>query len=215
MKQFHCIAVLLLSAIGAQCQRDGTSSDTPVSEIDWHEWITDDEDVDTGVGHEELSWKNSPAWGLLSNSSAVAPRPPIFLLAGIASTRLVNWRDKECRGSNIKARDVVWVNIGKLVETKTIDPTCWVECMKVGPRGSDPVGENGERGCVLRPDEGLDAVSAMAPGLLTSGISQVRCLCCHCHSGYKYVSISITICRGVDRTIAWTRCHSAPPRQAL
>ena len=27
--------------------------------------------------------------------------------------------------------------------------------------------------CVLRPDEGLDAVSVMAPGRLTSGISQV------------------------------------------
>jgi len=45
-----------------------------------------------------------------------------------------------------------------------------VECMKVGFGGTDPPGR-GE--CVLRPDEGLDAVSAMAPGLLTSGLSQV------------------------------------------
>jgi len=45
-----------------------------------------------------------------------------------------------------------------------------VECMKVGFGGRDPPGQ-GE--CVLRPDEGLDAVSAMAPGLLTSGLSQV------------------------------------------
>jgi hypothetical protein len=47
--------------------------------------------------------------------------------------------------------------------------------MKVGLAGADPPGF-GE--CVLRPDEGLDAVSAMAPGLLTSGLSQVSAIAC-------------------------------------
>jgi hypothetical protein len=50
-----------------------------------------------------------------------------------------------------------------------------VECMKVGLAGADPPGF-GE--CVLRPDEGLDAVSAMAPGLLISGLSQVSAIAC-------------------------------------
>jgi hypothetical protein len=178
MGQSFCLFVLATLTCRVTGQREFDHLEREDS-IDWHEWITDDEHRDS-PGSEMLSWSSHQAWGTLLNGSSSstppttatrttrAPRPPVFLLAGIASTRLVNWREKQCRGSNIKARDVVWVNIGKLVETKTIDPTCWVDCMKVGPQGTDL-----DQGCVLRPDEGLDSVSAMAPGPWTSGISQV------------------------------------------
>jgi len=51
---------------------------------------------------------------------------------------------------------------------------------QVGPRGSDPTdhGAGHGAGCVVRPDEGLDAVSAMAPGLWTATMSQVLTLQC-------------------------------------
>jgi len=65
-------------------------------------------------GVADLSWgPHRAAWAALANASngggrdggGAAPRPPVFLLAGIASTRLVNWRETACkRGSNIKVR---------------------------------------------------------------------------------------------------------------
>lgn len=102
--------------------------------IDWHEWVTADEIVSSPLeigGFSDLSWSSRAAWNSLANSSTGTPRPPIFLLPGIASSRLVNWREKRCRrGSPIKARDVVWVNVGKLIESTAGswimgDTTCW------------------------------------------------------------------------------------------
>lgn len=67
----------------------------------------------------------------------------------------------------------------------TIDARCWNECMTLGKYQSDYDGaddeivESGEvgvgdeeknsiRGCKLRPDEGLDAISSLAPGSMSS-----------------------------------------------
>lgn len=41
-------------------------------------------------------------------------RPPIFLMPGLASTRLVNWNHKTCQHpliSDIKMQDYVWLNV--------------------------------------------------------------------------------------------------------
>ena len=97
-------------------------------------------------------------------------RPPIFLLPGLASTRLVAWKFKSCPMhpllSDIKVQDYVWLNINLLFQMGTLDPACWQECMTLGRNQTDT--DDVETGCKLRPDEGLDAISSLAPGSLGS-----------------------------------------------
>lgn len=97
-------------------------------------------------------------------------RPPIFLMPGLASTRLVAWRFKSCPMhpllSDIKVQDYVWLNINLLVQMGTLDAACWQECMMLGRNQTDT--DDVETGCKLRPDEGLDAISSLAPGSLGS-----------------------------------------------
>ena len=94
-------------------------------------------------------------------------RPPVFLMPGLASTRLVAWKHKDCPYSRllqspIKFHDYVWLNMKLLVQMGTIDGTCWHECMTLGRNQTDS--DIGEQGCKLRPDEGLDAIASLAPG---------------------------------------------------
>ncbi|KAL3769207.1 hypothetical protein ACHAWO_000853 [Cyclotella atomus] len=113
-------------------------------------------------------------------------RPPVFLIPGLASTRLVSWKHKPCPQSallsDIKMLDYVWLNMNLLIQMATIDVRCWSECMTLGKfqRDYDEVDddlENGtdanneqlnSHGCKLRPDEGLDAISSLAPGSISS-----------------------------------------------
>ena len=52
-------------------------------------------------------------------------RPPVFLLPGLASTRLVSWKHKPCPQSallsDIKMLDNVWLNMNLLIQMATID----------------------------------------------------------------------------------------------
>ena len=67
-------------------------------------------------------------------------RPPIFLIPGLASTRLVAWKSKSCRHkllSDVKVQEYMWLHVGKLVEMATIDSTCWEECMSLGLNQTD------------------------------------------------------------------------------
>ena len=93
-------------------------------------------------------------------------RPPVFLIPGLASTRLVAWKHKDCPysllQSPIKFHDYVWLNMKLLVQMGAIDGTCWEECMTLGRNQTDS--DKGEQGCKLRPDEGLDAIASLAPG---------------------------------------------------
>mmetsp|Transcript_18988 Transcript_18988/g.39303 ORF Transcript_18988/g.39303 Transcript_18988/m.39303 type:complete len:870 (-) Transcript_18988:347-2956(-) len=86
-------------------------------------------------------------------------RPPIFLVPGLASTRLVAWRHKECNErplmSDIRVQDNVWLNLNLIMQMGTMDPTCYRECLKLGLNQTDS-------GCKLRPDEGLDAISSLS-----------------------------------------------------
>lgn len=97
-------------------------------------------------------------------------RPPIFLMPGLAATRLVAWRHKTCPShpllSDIKIQDYVWLNINLIIQMGTIDVACMKECMKLGINQSDT--DDLSTGCKLRPDEGLDAISSLAPGGLGS-----------------------------------------------
>lgn len=117
-------------------------------------------------------------------------RPPVFLLPGLASTRLVSWKHKPCPQSallsDIKMLDNVWLNMNLLIQMATIDVRCWIECMtlakfqrdyddeteewdSVSSSSADDSEELKSTGwCKLRPDEGLDAISSLAPGSISS-----------------------------------------------
>lgn len=79
-------------------------------------------------------------------------RPPIFLMPGLASTRLVAWRHKACPShpllSDIKIQDYVWLNINLIIQMGTIDVACMKECMKLGTNQSDT--DDLSVGCKLR-----------------------------------------------------------------
>ena len=96
------------------------------------------------------------------------PRPPIFLMPGLASTRLVAWRHKPCKSnpllSDIKLQEYFWLNLNFLIQMSTIDSTCWVECISMGENQTDA------NECKLRADEGLDAIASLAPGGIGSNL---------------------------------------------
>lgn len=84
-------------------------------------------------------------------------RPPIFLMPGLASTRLVSWKHKTCSSkivSDIKVLDQVWLNIGKLLELGTIGNECWCECLTLGLNQSDS-SEGKDGGCKVRFEKRL------------------------------------------------------------
>jgi len=91
-------------------------------------------------------------------------RPPIFLLPGLASTRLVAWKYKECNQrplmSDIKVQDHVWLNLNLIMQMGTMDAACYIECLKLGVNQTDS--DDPASGCKLRPDEGLDAISSLS-----------------------------------------------------
>jgi hypothetical protein len=120
---------------------------------------------------------NSNNNGSKDNSN---PRPPIFLLPGLASTRLVAWKFKACPQhpllSDIKVQDIVWLNINLIMQMGTIDCSCIQQCMQLGWNQSDT--DDLSTGCKLRPDEGLDAISSLSPAgvgsqLLVGGTNTV------------------------------------------
>lgn len=95
---------------------------------------------------------------ILRDQSSEGPRPPIILLPGLVSSRLIAWKHKSCRGPDINIQDIVWLNLQKMMETLTYDHHCWIDCMKLGRNSSDPPD------CKLRADEGLSAVGELSPG---------------------------------------------------
>lgn len=98
-------------------------------------------------------------------------RPPIFLMPGLASTRLVAWKVKKCSGafaSDIKVQDNVWLNINLVIQMGTVNVDCMKDCLKLGLNQSD--NDDWETGCKLRPDEGLDAIASLAPGGIGSSL---------------------------------------------
>mmetsp|Transcript_25978 Transcript_25978/g.60989 ORF Transcript_25978/g.60989 Transcript_25978/m.60989 type:complete len:1005 (+) Transcript_25978:242-3256(+) len=101
-----------------------------------------------------------------SKHSITDSRPPIFLIPGLASTRLVAWKVKKCSGalsSDIKMQDNVWLNINLVIRMgTTIDINCLKQCLELGLNQTDT--DDWETGCKLRPDEGLDSIASLAPG---------------------------------------------------
>lgn len=98
-------------------------------------------------------------------------RPPIILMPGLASTRLVAWRFKSCKHllhSDIRVQDFVWLNIQLIMQMSTIDVSCMSECLRLGRNQTDM--DDLTVGCKLRPADGLDAISSLAPGGVTSQI---------------------------------------------
>jgi Lecithin:cholesterol acyltransferase len=157
------------------CKADGDATANVV--IDKH-WGSDptilrirDQLRQTGSGCST----NLTSDGILSNR-----RPPIFLMPGLASTRLVAWRFKSCPShpllSDIKVQDYVWLNINLIMQMSTLDVSCMRECLRLGRNQTDT--DDLKTGCKLRPDEGLDAISSLSPGgigsqLLVGGTNTV------------------------------------------
>ncbi|KAL3904828.1 MAG: hypothetical protein SGARI_004743, partial [Bacillariaceae sp.] len=106
-------------------------------------------------------------------------RPPIFLLPGLASTRLVAWRVKKCASAfskEIKVQDNVWLNMELLIRMGTMDVDCMKQCLELGRNQSDT--DDWDKGCKLRPDEGLDSIASLSPAglgaeLLVGGTNTV------------------------------------------
>jgi hypothetical protein len=97
-------------------------------------------------------------------------RPPVFLIPGLASTRLIAWKYKSCPQhplvSDIKVLDIAWLNINFVFQMGTFDSSCLVECLSLGLNQTDT--DDLAKGCKLRPEEGLDAISSLSPGGLGS-----------------------------------------------
>ena len=184
------------------CQASTSSSSSVTEEevlVDKH-WGSDptilrmrDQLRRTGTGCANITAPTSPTSSSTSSlgdassskqrrrnrSNSVNRRPPIFLLPGLASTRLVAWRFKTCAHrlhSDIKVQDYVWLNINLIMQMTTIDVSCMSECLRLGRNQTDMDDLN--VGCKLRPDEGLDAISSLSPGgigsqLLVGGTNTV------------------------------------------
>jgi hypothetical protein len=137
--------------------------------------------ISDAANHTGQSGKPSKAKSL-PHSKQSTRRPPVFLLPGLASTRLVSWKHKPCPQSallsDIKMLDYVWLNMNLLIQMATIDVRCWSECMTLAKfqrdydeddewvNGTDA--QSNSHWCKLRPDEGLDAISSLAPGSISS-----------------------------------------------
>ena len=114
---------------------------------------------------DALRFKGKPS------SDEAIEHPPIFLMPGLASTRLVAWRHKICDHPlipDIKVLDLLWMNIKLLMQVASIDDKCFTQCMKLGKNQTDT--DDYDRGCKLRPDEGLDAISSLSPGGVGSNL---------------------------------------------
>jgi len=128
-------------------------------------------------GHRGKYWNvtdNEQATKYQESFPDKVKRPPIFLLPGLASTRLVSWKHKPCPQnpllSDIKMLDYVWLNMNLLIQMATIDARCWTECMTLGKNQADYDDgvSDGKGACKLRPDEGIDSISSLAPGSVSS-----------------------------------------------
>lgn len=95
---------------------------------------------------------------IIRDNPSHAPRPPVLLIPGLVSSRLVAWKHKPCRGPDINIQDIIWLNLQKMIETMTYDQSCWINCLKLNKNGTDPPD------CKVRADEGLSAVGELSPG---------------------------------------------------
>lgn len=99
-------------------------------------------------------------------------RPPVFLMPGLASTRLIAWKFKSCPQhpllSDIKVLDIAWLNINLVFQMGTLEASCLKDCLSLGLNQTDT--DDLESGCKLRPDEGLDAISSLSPGGIGSDL---------------------------------------------
>jgi hypothetical protein len=70
-----------------------------------------------GVGCEDRMLKDETSETLRATSHDAASnrRPPVLLIPGLISSRLVAWKRKYCRGPDINIQDIVWLNLKKMV----------------------------------------------------------------------------------------------------
>jgi hypothetical protein len=92
---------------------------------------------------------------------------------------VVAWRAKTCASAlskEIKVQENVWLNMNLVIRMGTVDVHCMKECLQLGRNQTDT--DNWNKGCKLRPDEGLDSISSLSPAgigaeLLVGGTNTV------------------------------------------
>jgi len=94
----------------------------------------------------------------------------VLLLPGFASSRMRNYANTDCRWTGLPLDfsfgSDVWIDISKIVASKS----CWLHCIKL-----DSLTQRDARNprCMVRADDGFDAISELAPGTIPSHMQHV------------------------------------------
>ena len=93
--------------------------------------------------------------------------PPIFLIPGLASTRLLSWSRVNCPFPQPKVTvgTIIWLSVPRVAieSTGVVSNSCWIECLKLSSDGREADNVFDNQTCKIRPDEGLDAISSLTP----------------------------------------------------
>jgi len=75
---------------------------------------------------------------------------PIFMIPSMAGSRLRTWSHRHCSALvDFNVGGTVWLDVKRML----LATNCWINCIKLDPTTQD------DKDCVVRPDEGLDAIS--------------------------------------------------------
>ncbi len=105
---------------------------------------------------------------MLKDTEPIANPRPIVLIPGFASSRLRSYSTTDCPGNllDFNLHDDVWLDVAKVLGTKS----CFLHCMGLDPEtAADPTDPD----CRVRPDQGLDAITELNPGVITGPLSVV------------------------------------------
>ena len=123
-------------------------------------WFTDHPDFIKRIQENELLGQGIERKALKTLLQKSAKKPVIFI-PGFASTQLIAWKEKNCFGTTIQVGDRVWLNLEMLLHNNIFQEQCWLRCMML-----DVVHQTDPIDCKLRPEEGLNSIYDLAPGLL-------------------------------------------------
>eukprot|EP00118_Oscarella_pearsei_P000013 m.3974 g.3974 ORF g.3974 m.3974 type:complete len:737 (+) comp10031_c0_seq1:164-2374(+) len=100
-----------------------------------------------------------------ANGRAQSMRP-IIIIPAFASTRLRVWQTAGCKDglANFKIGGDSWLDFTMFMSARR----CWLDCVEL-----DPLTQDDTPSCKSRPDEGVDAVTELNPGLILGPLSSV------------------------------------------
>ena len=91
---------------------------------------------------------------------------PMIIIPAFASSRLRVWQSIGCTQglANFKPGGDVWMDSSMYFSART----CWLECILI-----NSLTQQDTSACKSRPDEGLDAITELDPGLLTGALTTI------------------------------------------